>query len=317
MKKILITGARGFIGRHLSRFLASQGHIVIGLGYGDWSEAEALIWGVRHWFKGEINLDNLRKIKKLGTPNLVYHLAGGSAVSSSIINPQEDFFRSVVSTKELLEWLRLDAPHSSLVVASSAAVYGEIYKGLIPESAILNPCSPYGYHKHIMEQLCKSYSESYGHQIVIARLFSVFGTELKKQLLWELCERLFNFESFLTLAGTGKELRDWIHISDAINALSLIGLKKYPKKNFFSINIGTGEAVSVKQFCELIINKWSNYQAASKKSSVEFSGQSRRGDPFSLVADISYLRTFDFSCKTSLVNGIDDYIHWFRRFKNI
>jgi UDP-glucose 4-epimerase len=168
-----------------------------------------------------------------------------------------------------------------------------------------------------MEQLCKSYSESYGHQIVIARLFSVFGTELKKQLLWELCERLFNFESFLTLAGTGKELRDWIHISDAINALSLIGLKKYPKKNFFSINIGTGEAVSVKQFCELIINRWNNYQAASKKSSVEFSGQSRQGDPFSLVADISYLRTFDFSCKTSLVNGIDDYIHWFRRFKNI
>ena len=187
MANILISGAHGFIGKHLARWLARQGHQVVGLGHGIWPAAEAASWGLSHWLNGDIQSGNLRLLQQAsGTPEVVYHLAGGSSVGVAIANPREDFFRTVATTAELLEWLRVDAPQARLVTVSSAAVYGSGHDGPITEDSALTPYSPYGHHKRIMEELCRSYAASYGLRVSIARLFSVFGTELNKQLLWDL-----------------------------------------------------------------------------------------------------------------------------------
>ena len=102
-----------------------------------------------------------------------------------------------------------------------------------------------------MESVCKSYGDSYGIDFRIARLFSVYGPELKKQLLWDICKKLKNSNSNLILGGTGEELRDWVHIKDVTAALELIGFNNNPNQSNY-INVGSGIGTSVKQVAEIV-----------------------------------------------------------------
>ena len=122
MKLALITGARGFVGRHLAHALHQQGIQVCGIGHGAWTESERAVWGMGYWLNGDVTKRNLDIIgSNVGQPDVVFHLAGGSSVGPSLLAPEEDFRRSVLSAAELLEWARLATPEVRLVLASSAA----------------------------------------------------------------------------------------------------------------------------------------------------------------------------------------------------
>ena len=312
MARILITGAHGFIGKHLARFLDGVGHEVCGVGHGIWPESEARSCGVSHWINGDIGPGNLRLLQqRAGTPDLVFHLAGGSAVGPAIANPREDFFRTVATTAELLEWLRLDAPAARLVAVSSAAVYGAGHAGQIGEGASCSPYSPYGYHKYLMEQLCRSYASSYGLQVGVARLFSVFGPGLKKQLLWDLCSRLSAGATPLVLAGSGSELRDWTEVGDVVRALGLIG--EAVSNQFSIVNVGTGCGTSVREIAGGVARHWAN--DGCLEMPLKFTGNSRIGDPHSLVADSSRLSAMGFQWHASLGQGLAAYVQWFREIE--
>ena len=84
------------------------------------------------------------------------------------------------------------------------------------------PFSAYGYHKLMMEQLCRCYATTYGTRVAVTRLFSVYGSFLQKQLLWDLCTKLASGTSTVELGGTGEELRDWTDVRDVVRALSLV-----------------------------------------------------------------------------------------------
>src|SRR3954452_11636744 len=207
---IWVTGANGFIGQHLVRVLADRNNHVHGIGHGAIGDAERGRIGLQHWLNGEIDAANLNALAGgSGLPSTIFHLAGGSSVGLSIAQPFEDFSRTVSSTARLLEWLRGSAPGCRLIVASSAAVYGAEYSGPISEDAATLPMSPYGQHKLMMEQLCRSYSITFGLRSTVTRLFSVYGPNLRKQLLWDLCSRLCSGEQTLVLGGTVAEMRDW------------------------------------------------------------------------------------------------------------
>jgi UDP-glucose 4-epimerase len=170
-----VTGANGFIGRHLVRVLADRGHAVHGIGHGAIEELDRERVGLRIWLNGEIDAANLNALaESSGLPSTIFHLAGGSSVGLSIAQPFEDFSRTVSSTARLLEWLRGSAPKCRLIVASSAAVYGAECSGPISEDAKPVPMSPYGRHKLMMEQLCRSYAVTFGLKSAVARLFSVY-----------------------------------------------------------------------------------------------------------------------------------------------
>lgn len=308
MSRILISGAHGFIGKHLARWLARQGHQVAGLGHGIWPVAEAASWGLSHWLNGDIQSGNLRLLQQASsTPDVVYHLAGGSSVGVAIANPREDFFRTVATTAELLEWMRVDAPKARLVAVSSAAVYGAGHDGVIAEDAALTPYSPYGHHKRIMEELCRSYAASYGLRVSIARLFSVFGAELKKQLLWDLCTRLASGARPLVLGGSGNELRDWTDVRDVVRALDLLATQA--SAEVAVVNVGTGKASSVRNIATSVARHW---PLANATDSLQFSGQSRPGDPFSLVASATYLNQLGFTWDVPVDDGLGAYVQWFQ-----
>lgn len=309
MSNILITGARGFIGKHLSKAVSGAGHQVFGLGHGIWPESEARSWGVDYWLNGDVTGGNLHLLSAtMGAPDMIYHLAGGSSVGVAIANPREDFSRTVVTTAELLDWMRLEAPKARLVAVSSAAVYGAGQAGRIAEHVALNPYSPYGHHKRLMEELCRSYAASYGAKVTIARLFSVYGSGLKKQLLWDLCLRLSAGSDPLPLGGTGEELRDWTEVRDVTRALMLLADTASSEALVF--NVGTGRPVSVREVAMQLASCWAG---DGQPAALSFNSQSRTGDPFSLVAEPSYLKDNGFECKIELEQGLADYVAWFRK----
>ena len=240
-----------------------------------------------------------------GPPDYIFHLAGGSSVGASIASPYEDFTRTVATTAELLEWMRIGARNARLVTVSSAAVYGAGHTGLIKEEQALLPFSPYGYHKLMMEKLCLSYAANYGLSVVVLRLFSVYGSWLKKQLLWDICSHLVSGTRQLVLGGTGEELRDWTDIRDVVRALECaMGLASDLDATAI-FNVGSGQGTSVARIAAMVLESW---PAPAK---IAFSGEARPGNPCSLVADGWFLQTKGFRWNIPVSSGIRDYVRWY------
>lgn len=302
---VWITGAAGFMGRYLARALADAGHVVHGIGHGALTDSEKQRLGLRTWLNGEIDANNLNALAAHGLPSKVFHLAGGSSVGLSIAQPLEDFSRNVASTARLLEWLRKSSPESLVVAVSSAAVYGADHHDPISERAAPAPMSPYGAHKLMMEQLCQSYAMTFGMRTLVARLFSVYGPELRKQLLWDVCSRLQQDGQTLVLGGTGAETRDWTDVRDIARLLTTIAELPQPEK-FRIINGGSGRGTSVAEITGMLVRNWGNDVA------VRYSGVVRPGDPPSLLADDAVLRRLPFVWQISLEQGIADYVKWFK-----
>jgi UDP-glucose 4-epimerase len=301
-----VTGANGFIGRHLVRVLADGGYRVHGIGHGAISDAERYHLGLAHWLNGEIDAANLNALAAhAGPPSTIFHLAGGSSVGLSIAQPFEDFSRTVTSTARLLEWLRGTAKDCRVIVASSAAVYGAGHAGAIAVDAATLPMSPYGQHKLMMEQLCRSYAVTFGLRSTVARLFSVYGPNLRKQLPWDICCRLQAGERTLVLGGTGAEVRDWTDVRDVARLLAAIDGK--PQSEAFQvINAGSALGTTVAQIAARIAGCWGG------TVSIQFSGVVRPGDPTSLLSDDAMLHTLPFDWKIPVEQGLADYVSWFK-----
>lgn len=307
MTTVLVTGAAGFIGRHLCRFLAARGRTVIGLGHGFGGRHE-VVAGLEGWASGDVDAPRLDDLAaRLGVPEHVFHLAGGSSVGESLRDPCADFNRTVGSTAVLLNWLKREAPAAKVTAISSAAVYGIGHAGPIREDAPLRPQSPYGHHKAMMEGLLRSYAQSYGTRSVIVRLFSVYGAGLRKQLLWDLCSRLAQGADKLELQGTGDEIRDWSDVRDVVRAIELASRSASSEVPVF--NVGTGVGTPVREIADLTVAAWRGTPAAE---SAAFSGRCREGDPFSLQADPGRLGALGFSWEIGVRDGIGDYVRWFQ-----
>ena len=299
-KIILITGAHGFIGRHLALFLSNQGARVYGVGHGSWDKTEWKSWGLLEWHTCNITLDNL--ILHGSIPDIIFHCGSGSSVPFSISNPMQDFEKSLNSTVAVLNFMRLKCSSSRLVLLSSAAVYGDTKNGPISENEPLNPLSPYGLHKKIKEELCVFYSKLYKLNIAIVRFFSVYGPGMRKQLLWETCNSLLKEQKIFS--GTGLETRDWIHIHDVVSLLILAS--NYSNTKVPIINGGTGKATAVKDIVNLLAKIF-------KFPQPKFSGIERKGDPLHMQADIANVKSWAWIPKYSWDNGVKEYAEWFRQ----
>jgi UDP-glucose 4-epimerase len=303
MKPVWVTGASGFIGRNLARRLSKLGFDVAGIGLGPFPTGDAATWGLSTWTESAIESHCLDRLaERTGMPDAVFHLAGGSSVGASVVDPLRDFHSSVTTTETVLEWLRQSAPSARLVLASSAAVYGTGHRGPIPDDGQIAPCSPYGYHKRMAEMLCEAYVQNFGAQCAVLRLFSVYGAGLEKQLLWDLCQRLKGGPDGIVLAGTGRELRDWVHADVAVEML--VRALDVPAP-FAVHNGGTGRGTDVATVAGLVVQHWGG------TARVSFNGEVRAGDPLALVADPTTASAAGLG--PDLADGVREYVDWFRR----
>ena len=169
MKQAAVLGAAGFVGRHAARALALAGYDVVGIGHGSWLRDEWREWGLRDWHVADISLETL--LTYAGEPEILVQCAGSGSVAFSMTHPAQDFRRSVDSTLAALDFVRLHAPDCRFVLPSSAAVYGSAEQMPITVADRLRPESPYGVHKKIAEDLCRSYARTFGIRAAIVRLF--------------------------------------------------------------------------------------------------------------------------------------------------
>lgn len=305
MSLVWVTGAGGFIGSHLVRHLVGLGQTVAGFDLlpDDRAGLEGL---VAHWDATGLSYPSLAAMQeKTGEPRVVFHLAGGSSVGASLANPVDDFTATVANTAILLEWLRKSAPAARLVVVSSAAVYGDIHAGPIGEEAATNPYSPYGAHKFAMEAIVRGWSRSFGLASVAVRLFSVYGPGLRKQLLWDLSNRLHLNQEPVTLGGSGEELRDWTHVADVVRALNLAA--SLAQVGMPIVNAGSGIATNVRQISHDLARAFEMDPAR-----IGFSGTARPGDPFCLVAAPGQLADLGFRWGVDSREGLQSYADWYR-----
>src|SRR5664279_2015724 len=219
MRTILITGAQGFIGRHVARAAALRGDRVVGIGLGEWTEETWRKWGLSAWHEVELTVENL--VSCAVVPDVVVHCAGSASVGFSIENPAQDFRNTVSTTLEVLEYMRTHAPDAALVYPSSGAVYSRATQLPIGEDAQLDAISPYGFHTKIAEDLCRSYGGSFGTRLAIVRIFSAYGIELRKQLLWDACRKAALGDRHF--GGTGRETRDWLSLEDVARLMLVAG----------------------------------------------------------------------------------------------
>ena len=301
MKKVLITGAYGFVGKNTSLKFKENGYVVYGCGHGFWNNDEYTRWGIDHWLSGDISIELLHQFNI--KPDVIVHCAGSGSVGLSIENPTLDFDKTVTGTMAVLEFIRIYSPNTKFIYPSSAAVYGEHIDAEISVNEPLIPASPYGVHKKIVEELCWSYHHFFRVNCSIIRFFSIYGPGLKKQLLWDACNKLTKSSDIVEFWGTGDETRDWIYISDATE---LIYLNAISSHTFSIMNGGVGEKNSVKETLSILLN-----QIDRAGVTVCFNNIVREGDPKFYHADMSEAKQFGWSAKIELKEGLKKYVNWF------
>ena len=300
-----VTGAGGFIGSAAASAFRRAGWRVAGLGHARrWSDPGLGLAPPDLWIEGDVAASGLAEAARaLGAPEVVLHAAGGASVGASLSDPEADRRRTVGSLVQTLAFLETEAPGARLVYPSSAAVYGEAAAGPLPESRPPAPVSPYGRHKLEAETLIGRASAGIGLDAVTVRFFSIYGPGLRKQLFWELANRLMASPPEVELAGRGDEVRDFLSIDDTVRLIGLVaGLDRGACP--LVLNGGAGEIVTVRDAAEAL------GAALGRKTRIVFNGQVREGDPRSLVADVSRAAALGHRPAVLLDAGLADLAAW-------
>jgi UDP-glucose 4-epimerase len=305
LRLVWVTGVCGFLGRNVARFFAEHGFEIAGIDRLDWPVEERKYWGVQHWVQGLINRSSLDQLSILGgLPEIVFHAAGTGSVGQSYKEPLEDFRNNVSTTAEVLEFMRCESPDTIFVLPSSAAVYGAREPCPISEESQLCPVSPYGFHKVMAEELCLSAQRNFGLRCLLIRYFSLYGPGLRKQLLWDLTNRLRTSPETVELFGTGRETRDMFYIEDAVRlAMEMI---KVVGDNTFIVNGGSGCSMSVRQIASSVIAH------LKLQTEIRFNKRGRPGDPEHYQADMGRAQSFGFRPSWSFDRGLAEYVRWLR-----
>ena len=335
--KVLITGGTGFIGSNAAARFIERGDKVILFDNLSRKGADAnLKWlqtvacGLNHrlnFVKGDIR--DYRALCKLfhEYPDIqvVLHLASQVAVTTSVINPREDFEVNALGTLNLLEAIRNSKAEPIVLFASTNKVYGSLenievieretryeYKNPlrgISEEQPLDFHSPYGCSKGAADQYVRDYYRIYGLRTVVFRQSCIygyrqFGVEDQGWVAWFLIASLFGRP--ITIYGNGKQVRDVLFIDDLIDAyLEAIEQIHVTAGQVYNIGGGPENTISIWQEFYPLLEKF-----VAKDVKVNYAAW-RPGDQRVFICDISKAkRDFGFSPKTSVEDGIRKLYGW-------
>ncbi len=276
-KKVMVTGGAGFIGYHLSKRLSGlTDNLVIydNLSSGTMQNVKDV--GKVKLIKADI-LD-LKKLLSTEKIDLIYHLAAQVVVGYSMENPLVDFETNAKGTLQVLEKARKN--DAKVVFASSAAVYGNPTVFPTPESYGFHPFSCYGLSKVVGEEYCDMYRSQYGLDIAITRFANVYGLRCHG-VIHDFLDKIAKNPGKLEIIGTGMQSRDFVNVSDVVDALVTVGSEDFANGQVF--NLGYGNCITILDLAKMML-KILNLE---KKTFVTTTGVSWQGDVTKIHFDIS------------------------------
>jgi len=326
--KWLVTGGAGFIGANTIRALAERGIESVAIDNlsrataplnAEWLEREArdAFTLVRADVRDRGALE--RAFAAHGDADVVLHLAGQVAVTSSVADPREDFEANALGTFNVLEATRAHLPHAVVVNASTNKVYGHLpdhrieeretryvnadFPDGIPETLPLDPHSPYGCSKAAAEVYTLDYARIYGLRATSLRQSCIygprqFGVEDQGWVAWfALATRL---RRPLTVFGTGKQVRDLLHVDDLVELyLRIAERPDAAAGRAFNVGGGPGSTLSLLELLERLGDPDVAY------------APERPGDQKVFVADVSRAHeALDWAPRTPLEQGLDELLAW-------
>ena len=250
-KRVLITGGAGFIGSHLTRHFANQAEVTVlddlRSGY------ERNLQGVAcRFILGSILDENALKQAIAGAEE-VYHLAAMISVPESVAKPAECALLNNEGTRRVLD-AALAAGARKVVLASSAAIYGD--NPTVPklESMPPEPKSPYAETKLAGEQLLEQFRVTHGVGTASLRFFNVFGPRQDPRSAYAAAVPIFIAKALrdepIGIHGDGGQTRDFIHVTDIVGALAYAGDSKDMSGTY---NVGYGRSQSILALAQEII----------------------------------------------------------------
>jgi len=247
--RVVVTGAAGFIGSHLSERLLAAGHEVVGIdSFADYYEKARKEQNLEtsrsndrfHFAAADLvdaDLDPL-----LDGAAVVYHLAGQPGVRPSWGNLFDRYVRdNVIATQRLLEALK-EAPIKRLVFAGSSSVYGDAERFPTKETALPRPVSPYGVTKLAAEHLTLLYTRNFGIPAVSVRYFTVYGPRQRPDMAFSRFMQAMTAGEDIEVFGDGEQTREFTYVSDAVDGTIKASTADVVGQIF---NLGGGSRVTV------------------------------------------------------------------------
>jgi CDP-paratose 2-epimerase len=273
--KYLITGGCGFIGSNLAAEVLKRGEeLIVFDNLFRFGSSKNLEWlktkGDFTYYPFDIrNLNDIETVIKEEQPDVVFHLAGQVAMTTSINNPRLDFEINALGTFNLLDSIRKYSPDTMVLYSSSNKVYGDFeeltfveketryecteYPQGFDESLPLNFHSPYGCSKGAADQYLLDFNRIYGIKTVVFRHSSMYGgnqhSTIDQGWIGWFCQQALDIKKGkvkepFTISGTGKQVRDVLHADDVVS-LYFSSVEHIEKVKGEAFNIGGGRENSL------------------------------------------------------------------------
>ncbi len=324
-KKILVTGAAGFIGFHLSRNLLEKGAKVVGFDnindYYDTGLKYARLdilnkYDTFKFIKGDLAdkeaVDTLFKENKF---DIVVNLAAQAGVRYSIDNPQAYMDSNVIGFFNILEACRHN-PVEHLLYASSSSVYGNQQKTpFSTDDDVSKPISLYAATKKSNELMAYTYSHLYGIASTGLRFFTVYGPYGRPDMAYfSFTQKIMKGET-IKVFNNGDMYRDFTYIDDIVNGIENM-LCNPPDEDengdrAIVYNIGNNSPEKLMYFIETLEKK------LGKQAEKEFL-KMQPGDVYQTYADVTPLiEKYGFKPSTSIEEGLGKFVEWYKEYYKI
>jgi nucleoside-diphosphate-sugar epimerase len=258
-KKVLVTGADGFMGSHLTERLTElgadvsvfvRGTSVNGTTQYTLKKIPSKVKSkIKNFICGDISSHDSIDLIRENSPQIILHLAANAYVPFSFQHPIEVMNANLIGTLNVLEASKQIPNIERIVCTSSSEIYGTAQYVPMDEGHPLNPSSPYAASKLAADRYSYSYWNTYDLPIAIIRPFNTYGPRHIYDVI-PLFIKLALLGEPLTVHGTGEQSRDFTYVDDMVDAFLLMGI--HPNAVGNVINYGSGKDYSIKKIAELI-----------------------------------------------------------------
>lgn len=303
---VIVTGGAGFIGSHLVSVLSNLGahvSVIDNLQSGKWSNLKDLS-GVTCLTADVTDRNQMDSIFKDVRPEYVFHFAANASVPGSVEHPDYDFDANAGGTYNVFRACRALDALKKVVLASSAAVYGEPAELPIRETTALRPISPYGFSKLSSEHVMNCHHSVYGVPGVAARIFNAYGPRMARFVILDFLRKLGHNPDVLSVLGSGQQVREFTYVRDAVSAF--LHLAAYGECGQ-AYNVSGGAPMSILDLADRIIAA----RGLSSSCKIETTGASWIGDAQRWTTDTSKLQALGFTAEWDINRGLAETITWF------